>query len=429
MRPELIRLCAAAALLLASPAAAETESCEAPAPEGLPEIQRAVSLAALDRELAACDGAADCGTEARTFYGLTRIDGYILDDVDRDIILVGQAGQGEPLDLDDLVVALRNTLRHYVRREGNVSYYSAPAVSIDPRPDTMARLEALSSGSGTLPSDAFDREWVARCETQQDVRVIGIPNSRTAATMVEADYLMKRFVNGQERIGDPEFESLSDLSWALAKQNVLSGRGIGGATGINRFWFTAGPSVFRTDAGAAMIERADVVLLDEAEHLLRTGETVGTGQSNPLAREFSCKFSRLYPVLAADSAYPVYRRLSDVFRWVALARLMVRERAFARAGFRPEHLIERHVLTEVEVPATLPGIAEIRRWSHVAEDGTTRTRTELSLPSCGGVTVDYENLDASVVPDRAGILTHLERAVILLRPDRLAAFWDILLSR
>lgn len=429
MRSELIRLCAIAALLLASPAAAQTESCEAPAPEGLPEIQRAVSLAALDRELAACAGVAGCGAEARKVYGLTRVDGYVLDDAGADIILVGQAGPGEPLDVDDLVVALRNTLRHYVRREGNVSYYSAPAVSIDPRPDTMARLESLAAGSDTLPGDAFDREWVARCETQQDVRVIGIPNSRTAATMVEADYLMKRFVNGQERIGDPEFTSLSDLSLALAKQNVLAGRAIGGATGINRFWFTAGPSVFRTDAGAAMIERADVVLLDEAEHLLRTGETVGTGQSNPLAREFSCKFSRLYPVLAADAAYPVYRRLADVFRWVALAWLMVRERAFARAGFRPEHLIERHVLSQVEVPETLPGIAEIRRWTHVTEDGSTRTRTELSLPSCGGVSIEYNNLEASIVPDRAGILTHLEQVVILLRPDRLAAFWDILLAR
>lgn len=428
MRHRLIRLCIAT-LFLATPAVAQSPSCEAPAPDGLPEIQRAVSLAVIDRELAACAGAANCGQHARLLYGLTRVDGYILDDAGHDIILVGQAGQGEPLDIDDMVVALRNTLRHYVRTEGNVNYYSAPAVSIDPRPDTMARLESLAAGSGTLPADAFDREWVARCETQQDVRVIGIPKSRTAATMVEADHLMKRFVNGQEQIDHPDFNSLSDLSLALAKQNVLAGRQLGGATGINRFWFTAGPSIFRTDAGAVMIERADVVLLDEAEHLLRTGETVGTGQSNPLARQFSCGFSRLYPALAADSDYPIYRRLSDVFRWVALARLMVRERAFARAGFRPEHLIERHILAPVDVPETVPGIAEIRRWSHVTEDGSQRTRTEISLPSCGGVTVDYADLEASIIPDRAGILTHLEQVVILLRPGSLAAFWDILLAR
>ena len=103
---------------------------------------------------------------------------------------------------------------------------------------------------------------------------------------------------------------------------------------------------------------------------------------------------------------------------------MIERDAFYHAGYRPDHLIDDQTLAAADVPKTLPGIAEIKRWSHTEVDGATTRQLTLTMPSCGGVSIDYSQINESVVADRAGSLGHLSSIVTATRPKRTSLFWD-----
>src|SRR6266404_6066287 len=76
--------------------------------------QQAISLKALQARVSACKKAEACPKEAQSLYGLTRIDGFVVDRENHDIVLLGAQAQDEPpLHLDDFLVALRNLHGRY----------------------------------------------------------------------------------------------------------------------------------------------------------------------------------------------------------------------------------------------------------------------------------------------------------------------------
>ena len=415
----------AALWFAAQPILVAAETCDPPPPAAR-EIDRAVSLKGLEAELAACGADIACRQDAASLYDLTSIDGFLIDADTRDIVLVGHRDpDGVPLVLDDFVVMLRNALNHYARREGNTIYYTAPGVSLDPRPEVIARLQELSAAPGGL--DAYVEEWPKFCQTPQDVRILGLPASRAAAVMLDADYRMKRFVNGQVSPDLPDYASLSDLTLEAARIAALSGEQSAPIGGLTRFWFAAGTHEVGVDDGVYMLETANVILLDEAELLTGKGEIVAAAETNPLAREFTCAFSRNYRTIAALPDHRVYADLEAIFRWGALARLLVDENAFARAGYRPDRLIDDFAVAEPEMPPTLDGISNIRRWPTPDDPEYSTQPVRLALPSCGGVTVDQARIAESLVPDMSGQLEHLGAIVLYYRPSLLQAFWDVFL--
>lgn len=418
-------ICACLAVGLGAPVNAQDTACEPPEIKR-PEIDRAVSLKGLERELVKCGSDTACTAPGRSLYDLTSIDGFVVDTQAQDIILVGHRAEGgRPLDLDDFVVMLRNALNLYARREGNTIWYTAPGVSIDPRPETIARLQELDQLTGGL--EDYADEWPEFCEVPQDVRILGVPESRAAAIMLEADYKMKRFVNGQVAIASPGYASLSDLSLEAARNAAQSGEAEHAIGGLTRFWFSAGTHRVTADDDVIMLETANVVLLDEAEFLTREGEVVAAAEPNDLAREFSCAFSRNYRAIAAEPEHAVYADLQEIFRWAALARLMVDRDAFGAAGFRPRWLIEDYSVTPQSLPATLDGISEIRRWPEKDDPEYGQSRVRLVLPSCGGVAVDHSGLHTSVLPDLSGRLAHMGQIVTFYRETLTQVFWDVFL--
>jgi hypothetical protein len=77
--------------------------------------------------------------------GLTRVDGYVVDRVNDDVILFGVAESAPELHVGDLVVALRNAALAYAELRGNTYYYSAPGCSIDPDPDVIRQLQYIGN--------------------------------------------------------------------------------------------------------------------------------------------------------------------------------------------------------------------------------------------------------------------------------------------
>ena len=163
---------------------------------------RAVSLRVLQERVKDCIAKENCPDNVLHLFGITKITGYVIDEKNKDLILIGKADDTlPPLYLEDFVIALRNEWLKYDERKGNTYYHSNPGCSIDPDSRVLGELQNLIPQilGGSDPNDvqrSLDR-WRSKCSQPQQVRVLGIPfNTRFANVMVDADYDMKRLVDG-----------------------------------------------------------------------------------------------------------------------------------------------------------------------------------------------------------------------------------------
>lgn len=163
---------------------------------------RAVSLNVLESVVKS-----GASKEALRLCGITRVSGYVVDKQGRDIILFGKVDPSYPtLHLEDFIVALRNVRLAYARKRGHTYYYSPPGCSIDPNPQVLRELQAIGDRvSQTADPEERHRllqEWEVAGRQPQSVRVLGVPfYTRFAKVMVDADYYMKRLVNGSVDLG------------------------------------------------------------------------------------------------------------------------------------------------------------------------------------------------------------------------------------
>ena len=121
-------LAAGATPLLARLAAAEEDECKATVTAIKARPDRAVSLRQISLALAA-------GKPVR-LEGMTRLDGYVIDDDNKDIALFGIAERGQPeLNAADFVVALRSAFRRGIDPKDGTDYGKRAAISIDTDPE------------------------------------------------------------------------------------------------------------------------------------------------------------------------------------------------------------------------------------------------------------------------------------------------------
>jgi len=241
-------------------------------------IRRAVSLRVLQSVLQAGNF-----QQAQRLCGITRATGYILDRKGRDVILVGEVDStSSPLYLDDFVVALRNARLMYVQRKGRAYYYAPPGCSIDPNPRVLRQLREVNRKYPNIPTDPeqkqqFLDEWNAIGKQPQKVRVMGVPfDTRFAKVMVDADYYMKRLVDGSVALNIDGFESLTDITINMARQDIENGRASSVPVhSLNRFWFCPGETTFTEEDGVVMLQSCPVRLLTEEEFQAKKRQILG----------------------------------------------------------------------------------------------------------------------------------------------------------
>ena len=349
---------------------------------------RAVSLKVLESVLKSGQSA-----QASHLCGITRISGYIVDKKNKDIILFGQVDPDYPtLYLDDFVVALRNSRMVYARLKGRTYYYSAPGCSIDPNPKILRELQQLSEKIGGINDpdkkrNAFE-EWKAIGGSPQKVRVMGVPlDTRFAKVMVDADYYMKRLVDGSEKLDIPGFISLMDMSIKESELQLQSGDADdlrGGS--ISRFWFCPGESTFDEDDDATFLTSCKVKLLTEEEFLTEKDSIAGMGRQNPMARKFADSFSAHYQEIAAQRS--IYKEMEGLFRFVAIANLMRDQKATSSAGCKLSYLGGSYKVGSVPTSRTLPGITSVKVITNEEKTEIGRSVSYLWHMSCGGVSMD-----------------------------------------
>jgi hypothetical protein len=150
-----------------------------------PNANKALSLKVLSERARLFAGSSRFPEEVRHLAGLTKVTGYIIDRQNADIILTGRADKGAaPLDLDDLVTALRSAWLVYAKQQGAVCYVTPPGVTIDPDPAILHTLDQIKEKAfrqrNPLAIKEGLKEWERIAKSPQKARVLGLPPCRMA---------------------------------------------------------------------------------------------------------------------------------------------------------------------------------------------------------------------------------------------------------
>lgn len=359
-------------------------SASADASEG-----RAVSLKVLQSLMAK----GTCPQEARQLCGMTRITGYVADKKAGDLILIGESEPDQPpLHLDDFVVALRNATLQYAELKGRTYYYSSPGCSIDPDPKVIRQLQQVgdSLGSAANPEETqrvLD-EWDRVGKQPQTVRVLGVPfDTRFAKVMVDADYYMKRLVNGSVTLDIPGFTSVTDMSMEIARADLRAGRQSSARRSMNRFWFCPGQNTYREEDGVVLLDACQVKLLTEQEFLSTGGQIRGTGGVDSLAKRFADGFTANYQKIAEQR--PIYKELEGLFRLASLAKLITDKRAATEAGAKLDYVKGQYKVAKTPVVRTVPGLTNCKGFTEERRYEGGIATSYMYFPSCGGVSMDF----------------------------------------
>lgn len=358
---------------------------------------------------------------AYSLYNTTRIEGMLFttDARGMDCILVARKEPGRPvLRLDDFAVAYSNIMKGTQR----------PGCSIDPRKECLRQLDKLSNEMSASPNieemDQFLNEWERLSSLPQDVRIFGVePDTLFAKVMVDADYFLKSICNGSEELEG--IRSHSDLLLEEAKANLAKNDKLTiPLDSYNRFWFNPGEILFAKNRGLLLLTRCEVTLKTEEEAVSLEGDLEGLGKPNPYARRFTARFTERYDEIAVQK--PIYRKLENLYRFVALADLLRRERSDAKDVV--DRLFERVKIQRFEYPLTLPGKYGLKKIERYGEEDDVSPFYRLFLPSCGGVCMTVVLTQKNIKSDSSWDSTELKNRMLRERPSVEAVCWPFEMS-
>ncbi|HPG39448.1 MAG TPA: DUF1598 domain-containing protein [bacterium] len=390
--------------------------------------QRAFSLNELQKRLKTVNSP-EISKLLSLFCGITVVDGYILDKKNHDIVLFGRVDTRLPfMHTEDFVVALRNAWMKYAEFKDNTWYYSFPGCSIDPDPQVLGQLNTqtneLMKNQDIQAIDDQIGKWHDICAQPQTVRVLGIPfETHFGDVMVEADYLMKRLVDGSVEPAVDGFSSLMNLTKTKLEQAVIAGKTLNlGICSMNRFWFYPGENQYTYNDNTVSLSQCPITLLTESQYLHSSGKSlVGTGKTDSLAQEFASRFTLLYGDIAEKE--PIYYELEALFRLVALAKVMNYNEIDKTVKL--DYWLENFSVAEIKVAPTKKGLSRIEQFEHRRELEDSIEIIKLWLPTCGGVGIEIEANEQNMVRDTEGKLQELEEKILQSRPAEDALFWDV----
>lgn len=390
--------------------------------------ERAISLKILQQKLKDY-GKRSLPTGLSQLYGITRIIGYVKDEVNRDIILLGSVDKSlSSLYVDNFVIALRNAWMKYTELRGNTRYYSYPGCTIDPDPEVLKKLDEvkmqIQDSRGVKAVEQAIKQWKSICKSPQKVEVFGVPfNTHFGWVMVKADYDMKRLVDGSDQLDVAGFSSLIDMELEIAKKSVLSGKPISiPLSSLNRFWFYPGKNLYLEDEDMVIIKECPVILLTEEEFLTKGGKVLGSGRANPYAKKFTEIFSALYPRIAKQR--PIYYELENLFWFVTLAKILKFKSPLEKIGLDIDYLLNQYPIRSTPVKKFLPGRSNVKGFKHREEYEDGYSDSQLWIPSCGGVLIEIEPESGDFLKDQSGRIARLKEKVLKKRPSMNELYWD-----
>jgi hypothetical protein len=316
--------------------------------------------------------AGDNTEQIRTLAGITRLVGMVVDESIDDVILVGQNTAGrDPINLDDLVVAMRAVLVHN----------EYPYVSID----------------RTAESDKTG---------QQAVHFKGgIENTQFGHDLLAADITLKKLSLGlisAQIWGVESYLSLSVQEICDGQANLEDRIG-------SRFWFYPKSTSLSFRRGVFVIFDTTLGIETRVQYAIIEGKTVI--DLSGVRDKIGDRFSRQVEASLDDlgNAYPEIQRLKTLLDLVAVAVGMRDVRPKPNVIFWLKDYVPRHV-------STLTKYDLIRKTEQVKGKDDRIREVELN----GGIT-----LNPIVLRLRAGDVEALRDAVIKSRPTKDTLTWKV----
>jgi hypothetical protein len=353
--------------------------------------RRCLSLRALiDHVNAAIEQGTPVSEEALHLAGIGRLEGYVVDEEEDDVILVGIWEPGRPsLHLDDLVTIMRNVWRGR----------AYPACSLDPRPENVCRVQALLDNVDLRDPSALAAflDRLREAIGPQDTRIEGVPrSSRLTAYMVNSDYSMKAASQGLIEI--PGVTSCLAIAIEEARRAIEAGRRtVPAAASLDRFWFHVeeGEPTFREASGKSIVwlDACSVVVLTEQQRAEADGTLRDAGRCDPRAARFAEEFSAAFPRMLLDETFVEFARLDNAFRLMAILHAMHHRRALERAELNVTDPLDRWQLEPmVSLPPSMPGLANAE--FEIFNNG--RYIWHFAPIVCGGVSMEMNVREQSI---------------------------------
>jgi hypothetical protein len=155
---------------------------------------------------------------------------------------------------------------------------------------------------------------------------------------------------------------------------------------------------------------------------VRGGRTVGSGRADPLANRFCEIFTAKYAEVARQR--PIYIELENLFRFVALAKILKFKSAHHEAGLDLTYLMERFPVPQTSVNQQLPGRSNVKHFKHREDVAGGYRIAQLWIPTCGGVGISINVSQNNFMTATTGDLAELRALVMNTRPSPDALFWD-----
>jgi hypothetical protein len=356
----------------------------------------------------------------KTLGGIGWLEGYVVDEEKKDIVLIGRSAKERPsLFLDDLTVNIRNIW--------NRSAY--PCISLDPRPEDIKKLNALfakAGGGADFEQQKAVMMQIKKIWGPQLVMISGIPSgSRYAHVMIDADYNMKKLSQGLyaiEGIDSALNIAIGEIKTAIATDTPVPFSG----TAISRLWFHVNDRepTFTLNGNMVLIDNCSIRLLTEKGRATADGVVSYSRTDEPYALEFAKLFSANFHYIAGQD--PIYADLENLFRLNALLRAVNFRRDDEKAGLDLAFFLKEYKFqSETMMPQSLPGLVNYKEvTARIEKEGETYEFL-LAQVIFGGVSMDSVIDKAQFVNSDTREMEELRQAVAKARPDESTLFWEL----
>jgi len=351
---------------------------------------KALSLSALQKQMKSCRETGKISKEVIELGGINDIRGFLIDDKNKDIIIIGNGKKGfPPIYTEDFIVAIRNVYLKYAKKKKNTIYYSNPGCSIDPNPKSTKKLikvsEKLPKAKTHREKQKIFKKWEQICDHPQNVRVLGIPfNSNFAKVLVKADYDLKNIVNGNDLLNISEIKSLSEMNFSIMKKALENEEDIPVSFSQNRFWFCSGENTYLEESGLIVINNCKTILLTENEYSSNKGAS-----DDNLAKHFANSISNNFNKLSNNRM--IYKDLNNLYHLVTLAKIF---KDYNSENFNIQnffsYFLNDYKETGIPVNKKLPGKSAFREFEKTFKKENGTLTRQIWMPSCGGVDINIK---------------------------------------
>jgi len=310
-----------------------------------------VSLSALLAAARSHAGDWNNASDAVRYPGnLGRVHGFVISADESDVFIVGSAAPspGSRIDIDELSLLLRA-----IWREG-----TAPAVSLDPRPDQI--------GGPQYP------------------RVMNVPaDSVVAAIMLDADYAMKAIALRAGWAGPLDLINREAIVWSQSNPLVSE---------TSRFWLSPRPLrpnlLYHSQSGRTLLFETEVQTQTESL-FLQAGQLQGAGTTGSRSEAIAQAITRALPAFEADGRVQpagIFARLHGLMDIAALATAL-RSLAIDAPVLAGIAALPHRAMTGPEAPrAVYPGLSSRSVRGNMVYNAAGGATLAIRLDSGGGAT-------------------------------------------